>query len=252
LFHCRQWQLRRVIFTKKGISFALTDHDEEIDFIPLEEVASIDEMGDTEDSEADQILVGNIARKLKPKLMSGRNRFSNSSASSFTDIEMNEDNKSATRLFVNAFQIATVPDGYNSGRSYYLQADSSQVKQELISQLQELAKSARKKVHETTWLLKLQGRVRTAYVHKSFQSTAALLIIAVRCPHVFCTFDPSFTLRLSLSLMMPLMLCLSHSSTIALIGKHRGPPPHRDLLSSSRSLLLEGNLVLSSRFSNGL
>jgi predicted RNA-binding protein YlxR (DUF448 family) len=178
-FYRRQWQLRRVVITKKGISFALMDHEDEIDFIPLAEVASIDQMCGAEDIEDNQAVSRDSNnRKLKQKSL-----FGSSSAVSLNAIEENdeEEKKNTSRLFVNAFQIATVPDGYNSGRSYYLQADSSQLKQEVMTLLQELAKSARKKANETTWFRRLQLRVREVYVHWIFQTSAALLIIAVCC-----------------------------------------------------------------------
>ena len=90
--------------------------------------------------------------------------------------------ESTARLFVNALQIATVPDGYNSGRSYYLQAGSSQLKQEVSSQLQSLVYAARKKAEVQTHFGQAQASVRRVYVSKPFQYGAALLITAVREP----------------------------------------------------------------------
>jgi hypothetical protein len=187
--------------TKKGISFALMDQEDEIDFIPLEEVVSVDEMCSAEEVEESQSLpAGQSNRRMsamRPMLagmvLTSRSKlFSSGKPTNNPDAESSEqeNNENTSRLVVNTFQIATVPNGYNSGRSYYLQADTSQVKQQLISQLQELAKVARRKAEGKTWFRRIQERVRAVYVHWLFQSCAALLIVAVRCrpapyhPHV--------------------------------------------------------------------
>ena len=94
-----------------------------------------------------------------------------------TDIQCDEE--STARLFVNAFQVATIADGYNSGRSYYLQAESSDVKQRVITQLQALTESARKRAEVKSLFRKAQDRVRKVYVTRIFQTSAALLIVAV-------------------------------------------------------------------------
>jgi hypothetical protein len=190
-FTNRHWQLRRLVITKKGISFALVDHEDEIDFIPLAEVESIDEMCGTEDIDDEQFIPRTLHyRKSKFRGSGGRESIFNTSRSiTFTELNNEEENdESTSSLFVNAFQIATVTNGYNSGRSYYLQADSSQLKQQIICQLHDLAKLARKKAEETTWFRRIQGRVRAVYIHWIFQSTAALLIMAVRSqpPRFLC------------------------------------------------------------------
>jgi predicted RNA-binding protein YlxR (DUF448 family) len=150
------------------LSFALLDDDSEIDFIPLSEVICVEEMCGVEDANADG---------LTRKSCSGLNMLHKSLGSE--DIELQFDDDSTSRLFVNAFQIATIPDGYNSGRSYYLQADSSDVKQKVIEQLQALSQSARKRAEVKSLFRKVQDHVREVYTTKIFQGSAALLIIAV-------------------------------------------------------------------------
>ncbi len=174
------WQLRRVVITKEIISFALIDEDSEIDFIPLSEVASVDEMWGVEDVE--KINRPDRRHGSNPRIQqSSLNMLIKKSRSFVRDSsELEEvEEESTSRLFVNAFQIATIPDGYNSGRSYYLQADSSDIKQQIISQLQVLAKTAKKKAEVKSSFHKAQDRVRSLYVTGPFQGTAALLIVAV-------------------------------------------------------------------------
>jgi hypothetical protein len=160
----------------------MMDEDSEIDFIPLSEVASVDEMRGMED-------LGKLERK---STLDRKHSLSNFQKSSLNNLlkkskslvldagEEEEDaEESTSMLLVNAFQIATVPDGYNSGRSYYLQADSGDVKQQIISHLQMLAKNAKKKAEVKSSFRKTQDRVRSVYVARPFQGAAALLIVAV-------------------------------------------------------------------------
>ena len=121
---------------------------------------------------------------LKPGIYKSKSLMSKSlmSRSGNLAAELVCEEESTARLFVNALQIATVPDGYNSGRSYYLQAGSSQLKQEVSSQLQSLVYAARKKAEVQTHFGQAQASVRRVYVSKPFQYGAALLITAVRAP----------------------------------------------------------------------
>jgi hypothetical protein len=150
------------------LSFALLNDDIEIDFIPLSEVICVEEMSGVEDANA-----GGITRKN----YSGLNMSQKSMSSDISDPQFDED--STSRLFVNAFQIATISDGYNSGRSYYLQADSSDVKQKVIEQLQALSRSARKRAEVKSLFRKVQDHVHKVYTNRIFQGSAAFLIIAV-------------------------------------------------------------------------
>jgi predicted RNA-binding protein YlxR (DUF448 family) len=168
IIFARTWQIRRIVITKETLSFALLDDDSEIDFIPLSEVICVEEMCGVEEANADGTTRKNC---------SGLNMLQRSMGSEEIDQQFEED--STSRLFVNAFQIATISDGYNSGRSYYLQADSSDVKQKVIEQLQALSQSARKRAEVKSLFRKFQDHVRQVYTTRIFQGSAALLIIAV-------------------------------------------------------------------------
>ena len=168
IIFARTWQIRRIVITKETLSFALLNDDIEIDFIPLSEVICVEEMSGVEDANADGITRKNY---------SGLNMSQKSMGSEILDPQFDED--STSRLFVNAFQIATIPDGYNSGRSYYLQADSSDVKQKVIEQLQALSRSARKRAEVKSLFRKVQDHVHQVYTTRIFQGSAAFLIIAV-------------------------------------------------------------------------
>jgi hypothetical protein len=171
-FAFRLWQARRVVVTKDVISFALIDDDSEIDFVPLAEVTSVEEMHGMEDVESNQ-----VPRRLRDLKFSPSSTMLMGSGLIEGNVEQRAENTS--QLFVNAFQISTIPDGYNSGRSYYLQADSSHLKQHAIAQLRSLASSARKKAEARSYFRKTQDYVRAVYTARPFQIGASLLIVAV-------------------------------------------------------------------------
>ena len=80
--------------------------------------------------------------------------------------------------FSRSFQIRTIPDGYNSGRKYFLQAESDIVCSNLVSTLQGFVRSA-------VFRSKSPGQRRQEliwriYNSNFFQSLAAVLIIMVK------------------------------------------------------------------------
>ena len=97
--------------------------------------------------------------------------------------------------YLNAFMINTVAEGHNSGRTYYLQASSKDHCLELVRSLKTLAKRAREKVEAHTRLAKLQLRIRKVFNSPWFQTTSAILIIAVTfqkpqfCEYMMKKFD---------------------------------------------------------------
>jgi hypothetical protein len=111
----------------------LNNNEFEKDFIPLSEVTSVETMSGVEEAARD-----NAARKQGSSLNLLLQK-SNSAGSEEMKLPIDKD--SIKLLFVNAFQIATIPDGYNSGRSYYLQADSGEVKQQIIDELTQAKKN---------------------------------------------------------------------------------------------------------------
>ena len=79
----------------------------------------------------------------------------------------------------NNLMIETHPEGYNSGRTYYLQADSSSSCQEIVQTLSRYCTVAHEKAHARTLFSRAQRRVDKVYRSALFQSFFAFLIIAV-------------------------------------------------------------------------
>ena len=81
--------------------------------------------------------------------------------------------------FLNAFMINTIAEGYNSGRTYYLQASSKDQCLELVKSIKTFSKRARERAEAQTKFAKVQLRVRKVFDSQWFQATSASLIIAV-------------------------------------------------------------------------
>ena len=76
-------------------------------------------------------------------------------------------------------QIRTVPEGFNSGRTYYVRFSSNALCQEVVLELTNKANEARKKLLKLTRFQKNQELVRVVFISKYFQFTVAALIFAV-------------------------------------------------------------------------
>ncbi len=85
--------------------------------------------------------------------------------------------------YLNAFMITTVPDGHNSGRTYYVQTSTSESYTALTRKLQANTKHARERAEFNTRFSKSQYRLRKIFHSSPFQFLSALLIILV--PPIF-------------------------------------------------------------------
>ena len=76
--------------------------------------------------------------------------------------------------------IETHPEGYNSGRTYYLQADSKSACQDKIKILLHHKAAAYERTHAQSVFRQAQLRVLKVYRSTVFQRFTAILIISVR------------------------------------------------------------------------
>ncbi len=98
------------------------------------------------------------------------------------DIVDGEDNEAK---HANDFMIETHPEGYNSGRTYYLQANSKASCQELVRTLSQHCTAAHERAHARTAFAQAQLQVDRVYRSALFQGFFAVLIIAVRSCCIF-------------------------------------------------------------------
>jgi hypothetical protein len=91
----------------------------------------------------------------------------------------------------NRLMIETHPEGYNSGRTYYLQAESKASCQDIIKKLLKYSTAAYERAHAQSVFRQAQLRVLKVYRSKVFQRLVALLIIMVRS--LFCVSNPQYS-----------------------------------------------------------
>jgi hypothetical protein len=80
----------------------------------------------------------------------------------------------------NQLLIETHPEGYNSGRTYYLQAESKASCQDIIKRLLKYRKAAYNRAHAQSSFRQAQLRALKIYRSTIFQRLIGLLIISVR------------------------------------------------------------------------
>jgi hypothetical protein len=89
--------------------------------------------------------------------------------------------------------IETHHDGYNSGRVYYLQAESKAFCQELIQKLKQYCSKARERANSRTAMAQAQQFVGKIYRSTYFQNFVAVLIIMVCSKYTIEPLGPVFS-----------------------------------------------------------
>ena len=129
-----------MVITKECIAFAFVGKDEEVDRIPLDGVDYV-KSGDDVGAKMDMELDASMQQYI--------------------------------------LQVATNPEGHNSGRSYYMRTSSKAVYDDFSLVLGRLTKAARKRAQASTIIQKAQLRVRKVYGRFICQSIFALIILGV-------------------------------------------------------------------------
>ena len=85
----------------------------------------------------------------------------------------------------HCMQIATIPTGYNSGRTYYVATRSKERLVTLINKLKKYAETERTRAEASSLFRKMQLNVRRQYESNFVQGAMALMIGAVSThPHL--------------------------------------------------------------------
>jgi hypothetical protein len=90
-----------------------------------------------------------------------------------------EDDSSKVETKELELMIETSSDGYNSGRTYYLQAETKVSRQDILKKISHYSTKAYEKAHAQSVLRRAQLRVRKVYQSSLFQRFAAFLIVSV-------------------------------------------------------------------------
>jgi hypothetical protein len=109
------------------------------------------------------------------------------------------------QLFQHAIIIHTIPSGYNSGRTYYLKANSELESSRILENLSAYSVAAKKKAESKSKFAHLQRRVRRVYRSKIFEVLSVSCIVMVSFSILHALRD---VLRLTLSAQSFLMSVL--------------------------------------------
>ncbi len=98
-----------------------------------------------------------------------------------------DDNESKVANQATELVVETLPEGYNSGRTYYLSAESATSCQNTVQILTRYSKAAYKRANSQTVLSRMQQHLLTVAYSTAFQNIIALLIIMVSSNLVFAS-----------------------------------------------------------------
>ncbi len=172
--------------------FALSGEDLVRDQIPLNEIKSVVIMHESKELEELLSTLG-VDRPGRPSVsaVSSRRRSSNNTTrrasliaaymSLPTNSSFHEDDAAGSRTsaLFKAFQIHTIPNGFNSGRTYYLQAHSNSTCETIVQQLQAHAAAAHARGAKASRMMRAQAAFRKVHDSAPFQLLSALVIITV-------------------------------------------------------------------------
>jgi hypothetical protein len=148
IFFNGNYQKQRLVISEDYVIFAEVDQQEIIDFIPIADIVSVDDLdGITADSGAKE----------------------DQSQANIASLE-------TVASTLSAFQIRTIPCGYNCGRKYCLQAGSDSQCEELIKLLDKLVSSAHQKRQAKSTFQRSQDAMRKLFNSSPFQMGSAALI----------------------------------------------------------------------------
>ena len=140
-----------MVITSECISLAFEGKEDEVDRIPLDQVEFIKEFVDHLEDASDSL----------------------------------EELTTVDNSSWHIMQIATIPGGFNGGRSYYLRSNSKYILEKLINLVSELSAQAKKRADKSSFFWRLQKRVAIYYTHDAFQAVVSLLIAGVS--YCICT-----------------------------------------------------------------
>lgn len=194
----RTWQARRMKWTADIIQFARVNESRVVDCIPMHEISCVIEMQEAGSptpwasgerftrSKSDAPAIRHSIEsdpRIEPAEPTNNDQLNIERSKRSTD--------SMTQKFllrkavtgqVNTLQIMTIPDGYNSGRTYYIRAKSENLCRKMTLELNKLSNAAKERAVVKSRFQAAQLGTRRIYNSASFQMFTALLIIMVSTP----------------------------------------------------------------------
>ena len=141
------------------------------DQIPFDDISSIEIMHEPKDIE-------NLLSRFRETQHAGRSNVKDNRRQS-TQSSLASNNSFATRFMSRVFQIRTIQDGFNSGRTYYFQTDSKENCEIISDDLRKYAVCAKKRAEKLSKFQKSQNIALAVYESTHFQAFSAFLIVMV-------------------------------------------------------------------------
>ena len=176
-----------MVVTRKGVYFTLLSDDEVRDYIPLNEIERIDPKHDEDDD-------GSAGQSSQTISLPDEQAIKSKSVKRVKSV-------SAYRFFFG-FQIKTSKDGYNSGRTYHVQAISKENCENAINILNQYSQKAKSAAQKRTEFEKSQYLVRKIHNAVWYQTLATTLILAVMHLSYPSRFEISFAWHLCSAALM--------------------------------------------------
>ena len=152
-----------------------------VDCIPMHEILSVAEMQESSDvSNTDSTLSDETKVEADEKANFGRTRRSLDSPTQRFLV------RKAVKGQVNTFQIKTVSDGYNSGRTYYIRAKTHATCRKITAELTKLSIAATERANVRSRYEMVKLSVRIVHNSSPFQMFTAFLIVMVRTLTILC------------------------------------------------------------------
>ena len=188
----QRWQDRRVAYSKTRLLFTLIGDDDMIrDQIPLHEIKKIEIMSRATDIDLDTRARQNDDERHQSVSSMGSNHIVSSRTSGDRD-----------DACPKVIQIETIPDGYNSGRVYYLKTESTECCESIVEELRSYAKAAKERKAGNSSFQKLQTIELPIHDSIPFQIVSALLIIAVQFFCLFLQYRPFRVVLMDLTFLV--------------------------------------------------
>jgi hypothetical protein len=143
-----------------------------VDTVPLHEILSIAEMSNEFDNTQTRKSWNMIRRTSSERNLDA----SDTSMASTQELNIRGRKYSPKTVIL----IKTIPDGFNSGRVYYVRVALEQQERSLCDQLSTAVAAAKKLTFRKSWYHRSRDSLKSFYDSLSFQASMAVLIIAVR------------------------------------------------------------------------
>ena len=155
------------MYSKDIVYFAPIGDDTVIDMIPIVEILAV-----KDDEEDDALKYTGELRKEKNSTLPDQSSFLRKKT---YRIDKNE----GAQKTANSLSIFTHPEGYNSGRKYFLQASSPDIRNEMVKELNHLSKVARKAAERKSKFQKSQAKVKRIFLSNPFHILMSVTILVV-------------------------------------------------------------------------